>query len=182
MDSSKVSFGKPKATGAVFVAPAGTELPTDATTPLAEAFKNLGYISEDGLVESIETDTTDITAWGGDTVLSGQSSFSATYTVNLLETSVEVMKLIYGDGNVTDKSGALSAVKVTADELDRHVVVFELALTGGRVERIVLPAAQIVDRSGEVNYTDGEAIIYPAAFKAYPVEHTYATKYFAQTA
>lgn len=62
MDSSKVSFGKPKATGAVFIAPAGTGLPTDATTPLTEAFKNLGYVSEDGLVESIETDTTDITA------------------------------------------------------------------------------------------------------------------------
>lgn len=182
MDSSKVSFGKPKATGAVFVAPAGTDLPTDATTALDEAFVNLGYVSEDGLVESTETDTTDVTAWGGDNVLSGQSSFSTTYTVNLLETSTEVMKLIYGDDNVTESAGALSSVKVTADPLDRHVVVFELALTGGRIERIVLPAAQIVDRSGEVSYTDGEAIVYPAAFKAYPVDRAYANKYFAQTA
>lgn len=182
MDSNNVSFGKPKATGAVYVAPAGTALPTDATTELPEAFVNLGYVSEDGLVESIETDTTDVTAWGGDTVLSGQSSFAATYTVNLLETSVESMKLLYGEANVTESSGALKSVKVTAETLKKHVVVFEVALTGGRVERIILPSAQIVDRSGEISYTDGEAIIYPAAFKAYPVDGTYATKYFAVAA
>lgn len=182
MDSNKVSFGKPKATGAVYVAPAGTTLPTDATTALDEAFVNLGYVSEDGLVESIETDTTDITAWGGDTVLSGQTSFSATYTVNLLETSPEVMKLLYGEDNVTASGDALTSVNVTADVLDKCVVVFEVALTGGRIERIVLPSAQIVDRSGEVSYTDGEAIVYPAAFKAYPVNRSYANKYFATVA
>ena len=37
MDASNVSFGKSKATGAVYVAPAGTTVPTDATTALAAA-------------------------------------------------------------------------------------------------------------------------------------------------
>ncbi len=182
MDSTKVSFGKPQATGAVYVAPAGTILPTDATTDLDASFVNLGYVSEDGLVESIETDTTDIVAWGGDTVLSGQTSFAATYTVNLLETTPEVMKLLYGEDNVVASGDALTSVKVTADTLERCVVVFELALTGGRIERIVLPSAQVVDRSGETSYTDGEAIIYPAVFKAYPVNKAYANKYFATAA
>lgn len=169
MDSSNVSFGKPKATGAVYVAPANTALPTDATTALAAAYVNLGYISEDGLVDNVETDTTDITAWGGDVVLSGQSSFAETFTVNLLETNENTLKTIYGEDNVTvdGQTGAIT-VRQTAQPLDECVVVFETVLTGNRIKRIVVPRAQIVDRSGEISYTDGDAIIYPAQFKAYP--------------
>lgn len=169
MDSSNVSFGKPKATGAVYVAPANTALPTDATTALAAAYVNLGYISEDGLVDNVETDTTDITAWGGDVVLSGQSSFAETFTVNLLETNENTLKVIYGEDNVTvdSQTGAIT-VRQTAQPLDECVVVFETVLTGNRIKRIVVPRAQIVDRSGEISYTDGDAIIYPAQFKAFP--------------
>ena len=45
MDATKVTAAKPKTGGAVFCAPLGTALPTDATTKLNEAFKNLGYAS-----------------------------------------------------------------------------------------------------------------------------------------
>lgn len=179
MDAGNVSFGKPKATGAVFVAPKGTAVPTDATTALGASFKNLGYISEDGLVDSIETDTTDIKAWGGDVVLSGQSSFAETFTVNLLETNVDTLKAIYGEANVTENDGVIS-VAVTAAELPEQVVVFETVLTGGRIKRIVVPHAKIVDRSQEISYTDGDAIIYPAKFKAFPdTNGSYHNEYIA---
>lgn len=169
MDSSNVSFGKAKATGAVFIAPAGTTLPTNATTALASSYVNLGYISADGLVNSVETDTTDITAWGGDTVLTGQTSFKETFTVNLLETNVNALKAYFGEENVSVESstGAIT-VHQTAKTLPQQVVVFEIVMTGNRVKRIVVPKAQIVDRSGEISYTDGEAIMYPAVFQAYP--------------
>ena len=38
-----VTTAKPKTSGAVYVAPIGTALPTDATSSLAEAYKGLGY-------------------------------------------------------------------------------------------------------------------------------------------
>ena len=169
MDASNVSFGKAKATGAVFIAPAGTTLPTNATTALSSDFINLGYISEDGLVNSVETDTEDIKAWGGDTVLVGQTSFKETFTVNLLETNANALKAYYGADNVTvdEDTGAIT-VKQTATVLPEQVVVFEVVMTGNRVKRIVLPKGQIVDRSGEISYTDGAAITYPAVFQAYP--------------
>lgn len=168
-DATKVSFGKPKATGAVFVAPAGTALPTNATAALNAAFKGMGYVSEDGLVNSVETDTETVTAWGGDQVLSGQTSFAETFTVNLIETNTEALKLYYGDANViVDGTTGAITVKQNSKVLPKVVVVFELVLTGGRVKRIVVPNAQITDRSGEITYVDGEPIAYPAVFNAYP--------------
>ena len=167
-DATKVSFGKPKATGAVFVAPYGTALPTMATQALNAAFKNLGYVSDEGLVNSIETDTEQINAWGGDMVLMGQSTFMETFTVNLLETNSETLKTFYGADNVTVEGNGSITVKQTSAMLPNVSVVFELVLTGGRIKRIVVPIAQIVDRSGEITYVDGEAITYPAVFVAYP--------------
>ena len=83
-DSSNVSFGKPKATGALFVAPAGTTLPTTASASLDAAFKGLGYVSEEGLVNNTETDVEDTFAWGGDNVLSGQTTYAEMFTFNLI--------------------------------------------------------------------------------------------------
>lgn len=166
-DAQNVSFGKPKATGAVFVAPAGTTVPTNATSALDAAFKGLGYVSEDGLVNSVSTDTESVNAWGGDQVLVGQTSFGETFTVNLIETNAEALKVYYGEDNVT-VDGSNITVKQNTAQLAECVVVFELVLTGGRIKRIVVPRAQIADRSGDITYVDGEAIAYPAQFTAYP--------------
>jgi len=109
-DATKVSFGKPKATGAVYIAPYGTALPTTAWASLNAAFKNLGYVSEDGLVNGVETDVQDVNAWGGDLVLSGQTTFKEMFTVNLLETNEDALKTYYGSDNVVvEGNGSITA-------------------------------------------------------------------------
>lgn len=167
-DADNVSFGKPKSTGAVYVAPAGTPVPTNAHVALNAAFQGLGYVSEDGLVNSVETDVEEVNAWGGDLVLSGQTTFKETFTVNLIETNAEALKVYYGEGNVVEEGNGSITVTQNSEMLPNVVVVFELVLTGGRIKRIVVPNAQIADRSGEITYVDGEAIAYPAVFVAYP--------------
>ncbi len=88
--------------------------------------------------------------------------------VNLIETSSEALKVYYGEDNVTvDGTGSITIVQ-NNEQLPAVSVVFELVLTGGRIKRIVVPNAQIADRSGEITYVDGEAISYPALFTAYP--------------
>jgi len=166
-DSNSVSFGKPKSSGAVFVAPAGTPLPTNAHVALNVAFKGLGYVSEEGLVNTVETDTENINAWGGDLVLVGQTAFTEMFTANLIETNVEVLRTYYGTGNVVLEANGSITVTERGLMLPRVVVVFELVLTGGRIKRIVIANGQIADRSGEITYVDGEAINYPAAFFAF---------------
>lgn len=167
-DADNVSFGKPKATGAVYVAPAGTTVPTTAWETLDSAFKNMGYVSEDGLVNNVEADTQNVNAWGGDLVLVGQTTFTEMFTVNLLETNAEALKTYYGEDNVVEEGDGSLTVTQTSEMLPNVVVVFDLVMTGGRIKRIVIADAQIADRSGEITYVDGEPITYPAVFVAYP--------------
>lgn len=181
-DSTKVSFGKPKSTGAVYVAPYGTALPTTAWQTLNAAFKNLGYVSEDGLVNGIETDVEDVNAWGGDLVLSGQTNFKEMFTVNLIETNADALKTFYGSGNVTVEADGSITVKQNSAALPNVSVVFEMVMTGGRIKRIVVANAQITDRSGEITYVDGEAITYPAVFVAYPDANGDSHKEYIATA
>lgn len=166
-DSQNVSFGKPKATGALFVAPLGTTLPTNATDALDGAFKGLGYVSDEGLVNGIETDVEDVFAWGGDNVLSGQTTFAENFTFNLIETNVEVAKLYYGEENV-EVDGDNVTIKANSKPLPGIVFVAELVLTGNRVRRIVVSRGQIADRSGEITYVDSEPVAYPINLKAFP--------------
>ena len=179
MDSSNVSFGKGKATGAVFLAPKGTTVPTDATTALAGAYVNMGYISEDGYAYEMSTDTEEIKDWNGRTVLTEQSSYTETYTVNFLETKADTLKAIFGAANVTEAGGVIT-VKSTGAALEEHVLVIEVALTGGRVNRIVVPHAKIADRSGTITFSATEALKYPAIFSASPdTAGNYHSEYIA---
>lgn len=65
-NTDNVSSAKGVKGGYIFRAPVGTDLPTDINTPLDHAFKVLGFISEDGYVESLETDSEDIVDMNGD--------------------------------------------------------------------------------------------------------------------
>ena len=97
-----VSAVKPRVAGCVFRAPLGTTLPTDATTALAAAFKDMGYISDDGITESNARESDDVVAYGGDVVASLQTSKTDTWQMTFIEVkNADMLKAMYGDTNVT---------------------------------------------------------------------------------
>jgi len=163
-----VSVGKPNISGAVYVAPKGTSLPTDATTSLGAAFTCLGYVSEDGLENQNELDSGEIKAWGGVTVYRPFNGMTDNFVLKLIESENEdVLKNVYGDSNVTvDGSGNIT-VNVKAEEPQEKVWIFELALRGGRAKRIVVPDGAITTRDA-ITYNDTDAIAYGITVTAYP--------------
>ena len=171
MNVSNVSTGKPKVTGAVYRAPKGTTPPTDATTALSASFKELGYVSEDGVVNNNAPDTENVKAWGGNTVLVLTNEKTDEWTLTLIEAlNEEVLKTIYGDSNVTSSGSGTSrttTVKATADQLPDAVYVIDMVLKNSAIKRVVIPVGSLSDL-GEIAYKDDEPIGYEITITALP--------------
>ena len=169
-NSALVTAAKPQKGGAFFAAPLNTPIPADATTALNAAFVKLGYLSEDGFENPIETESSDLKAFGGDVVLTQQTGYKETFKTKLLQSlDPDVLREVFGQENVTQDSGASKAITVRHNSkiLPRRVLVFEVLLTGGLVKRIVIPEGQLTERGSTV-YKDGEAVGYEVTFAAYP--------------
>ncbi len=139
-NADNVAFAKGGVVGTMYRAPKGTELPTDATTPLPDVWKSVGYIGEDGLTFSEDTDTTSINEMSGNAVKTMVSSYSETVQFVMIETNEHSLKERYGDKNVTwdnDKHTYSYAHRSPDGEGCPHVV--EIMKTNGYVERTVIP-------------------------------------------
>lgn len=169
--TANIVAGKPLATGGVLMAPVGSAAPTDAAATLDPAFLSAGYIGEDGLTEATDRSTEKVKAWGGDTVKVLQTDFSTTYSFTFLESlNSEVLKAVYGDGNVqttapSTESGTLHAVKINGDVLPHKAFVFEVKDGDARI-RIHVPDGQITE-VGEVTYSDSEVVGYQVTVEAF---------------
>lgn len=165
--SANVSVGKPKITGAIYRAPLGSTLPTDASGTLDAAFKCLGYISEDGLTNNNSPESGTIKAWGGDTVYTYWSSKEDTFAFTLIEClNIDVLKAVYGDDNVSGDLTTGITIKANAVQQPNACYVAELVLNGA-VKRIVIPSGGIAS-VGEISYTDEATIGYQTTINAVP--------------
>ena len=169
MNTAYVSAGKPKVSGAVYRAPKGTALPTDATTALAAAFADMGYISEDGVTNSNSPNTDKIRDWGGRTVLVVVNEKDDTFHLVFLESlNSNVLETVYGEANVTvdTQTGTINVV-ANAAALDEYVYVIDMALKGGALKRIVIPAGSLSE-VGDIVYRNNEAIGYDVTLECLP--------------
>ena len=167
-NTENVSVGKPKVGGAIFAAPVGTTLPTDATTTLDTAFAALGYASEDGVTNNNSPESDNIKAWGGDTVIVLQTAKEDTFGVTLIEClNVDVLEFVYGSDNV---SGDLTnGISITANskEQEEHSLVIDMIMRGGVLKRIVIPRGK-VSEVGEITYADESAVGYQTTITCMP--------------
>lgn len=166
--STNVTAGKPKIGGAIFRAPASTTPPTSASADLGSSFVCLGYVSEDGLTNDNSPETEAIKAWGGDTVLTIQTSRDDTFGFTLIEAiNKNVLEVIYGSSNVSGNLSDGISVSVNADELDEYVWAIDMILRGGVMKRIVIPAGK-VSEIGTIIYSDGDAVGYEVTLATSP--------------
>lgn len=171
-NTKNVAAAKPMNGGGVYYVKGTTALPTDATTPLsAEILAGaLGYISEDGITPSRDTNVEKIKAWGGDVVAALLSDESSSFEFTLLEVFSEaVNKFVYGEANVTVTPATSTAgTKVTVldkgGKPDQGVLVFDMKY-GGKRARVVVPVAD-PNITGEEPWTDSGLSAYTVEVEA----------------
>lgn len=159
-NADNVAFAKGGVIGTMYRAPKGTPLPTDATTPLTDAWNSVGYIGEDGLTFGDKTDTTSINEMGGSTVKTQVSSHSETVQFVMIETNEHSLKERYGDKNVTwdeEKHTYSYAHRIPDGEGCPHVI--EIMKTNGYVERTVIPDGS-PSEFGDIQYHGSDGVGY----------------------
>lgn len=167
-ETKNVSAGKPKVSGSIYRAKTGSTLPTDAGSKLNDAFKALGYVSEDGVSNSNSMESETIKAWGGDVVMMIQTGKEDKFKFKMIETlNVEVMKTVYGDKNVTGEISTGITISVNSSENEEYAWVIDMIMRGGILKRIVIPSANITEL-GDISYKDKEAIGYDVTITATP--------------
>lgn len=183
-DKDNITIGRPKEGGAVFFAPAGTALPTDASSELPAAYVCLGFVTEDGVTESVEEEGDDIVAWGPEDVMHSQTGYAKTLTMSLLETSKPaVLQFVYGQDNVTVNTDGSIKWKDTGEILPRGVFVVDTLHNNGsdtpRIHRKIYGDAQFVDRSGDHVYNNSDPLSFPVVVKAYKFTDADGTKTYS---
>lgn len=157
LDSGNVRVG---VTGVVYVAPLGTTLPTNVNTTPNAAFRDLGYISDAGITQSISSDSTDIQAWqNATTVRTLQTSHTVTFQLEFLEVNWLTMDTYFGNF-----SGGAS--ELTSDQTIRKSWIIHVD-DGVTDFRIVIPEGQITER-GDTVIVSGDAVKLPITISAYP--------------
>lgn len=137
-----------------------------ATTALPAAYTCVGYLSEDGVTNATDTDTTDINEMGGIKVLSEISGYGETWQFNMIETNEASLKLRFGTANVTGTADKLTVYHAIPSG-ESLVLVFEIAMTGNRVKRIVVADGTITEFD-DTTYSAGDAIGYGVTMSANP--------------
>lgn len=141
--AANVTTTKGASGGYFFSAPITETPPTDYSTALSANFVCLGFITEDGVTESIEADSETVNDFGGDPIYVRTSSRTETIKVALAEVSPAALKEAYGQTMVTVDGGGDITVEHGGHDADERVYAIELVMRDGRQWRQVIPRGQV---------------------------------------
>jgi len=146
--------------GAIYVGPLATAAPTASDSTLT-GFVDLGYVSSDGITETIDRSTNQIRAWqNGALVREVTSEGTYSVTLTLIESNEDVLALYFGADLV---GGVLSGDPTQTGGRKSFVID---AVDGAVVERTYIPAGEVT-AVGERVLASGEAIGYNVTITAY---------------
>lgn len=148
-------------TGAVYRAAAGTTLPAHARAAIGVAFKGHGYISQDGVAETIDEQTTDIIAWqNSDLVRKVMTSQDVSYAFSGLESNATMLETYYGNYSA-------GAIQIKGQQGIRGAWVLDFIDGANKHVRACVPDGQVTQRGGVTRNAQG-AFEYPVTITCYP--------------
>lgn len=148
-------------TGAVYAGPLATAAPTSASSALNVSFKDLGYVSEDGVSITTDKSSTAIRGWQNAALLRQVvTEGTLTYSFTLLETKQETIEAYFG--------GTMTAGKITIDPAatgGKKSFVIDI-VDGAKSIRHYIPAGEILSVEAQ-QVQSGEAMGFGITITAY---------------
>ena len=120
MASNNVKLGTGLATGMFYHAPKGTALPTYPTESLAEAWSEVGYVSDEGITWHHGRSGESVKDWSNTIRRIINSSDDKTISVPIISTTKESLKTIFGADNVVETAATTGHGKlltITSDSM-----------------------------------------------------------------
>lgn len=160
------------ANGTVYVAPVGTTQPTTPTATPAAAWKDLGFITEDGATFTDSKEIEDIQAW--------QSFYPVRKIINSKEVTLsfalqqwdeKTIPLAFGGGTITNPSvGVWRYVPPSPETLDERALMIDW-LDGVKAYRLIIPKGLVTEAVETQLVRTSEAEL-PITFSAVPTAGT----------
>lgn len=170
MATNNVNLGIGLATGMVFMADAGTVLPSSPLETLPADWKSIGAITADGITWATGKDSEPLRNWAKETERLTASDEGGTITAPLMYTNEDTLKAIFGADNVTataadNTHGNLVSVTV-APGVSASPKAFLFLMKDGDDTMLVGTSKGIVREVGDISFSPTEAIVWEATIEA----------------
>jgi hypothetical protein len=152
--------------GSVYVAAVGTTLPTTATMGLNVAFKEAGFVSEDGIQLTPKVEFTDIMAWQSAVPVKTSldtASFEIQFT--MIEVKLDTWQLYFFNTTATNSFGQGKMAMLSNPGSQEKSVIIDWTDDSGDHNRLVLPKAVLSDRDN-MSLVRNKAIATGVTFRA----------------
>ena len=145
MNAEQVTVGSAAATGAIFVAPTTTALPTDAVSALS-GYTLLGFTSDAGVTISESSSSSSIQAWEGRVeVFTTKTEYTEQVSFTPIQCNQDVLELMWGADAVTVDGDGNILAKHHGKTMDPVHIVIETTPRVGIVKRYC-QKAQLTER------------------------------------
>jgi hypothetical protein len=145
---SEIQVSQSTIAGAVFRAPSGSTLPSNATTALNAAFKNLGHIGQEGITWAREVATEDVK-----------------------DMNEDLLNAIFGDANVTVTAATVSSGRIVTfsdkGRVSEQAPIVIETVDGDSVKRTLVPVCQVTQVE-EGPWVGSAVQQFTVTFSAYP--------------
>lgn len=157
-------------TGLVWMAPSASTAPTDASTVLAAAWKNMGGMAETGVTIKQSTSTTKKKFYGS-TLVQRTLVTDQEYTIEATfgETNARVMEVFWRKAlNSITPAAVTGAFSTTAGSYTRQLYALVIDMVDGlNRNRYYCPSVEVTNQ-GDIKIANSETLEWGVTFTAYP--------------
>lgn len=170
MATNEVNLGAGLATGMFFHAPAGTPLPTFPSEELDAAWKEVGFVSQDGVVWHHGRSAEALKDWSNSIRRMLQSGDDKTVAATIISTTKEVLETIFGADNVVTTAATRDHGNLNAVEVKEGVIsgeeAFLFLMKDGDDSFMLGTTRGFITNVDDITFAPSDAISWPATVSA----------------